>query len=111
MGIGQDDSENINLSFIQNLLDAGANINQEDVYGQTVFFAIVRDWNCDVAKFALLRGADINYQDDYGRTPLHLAAAVNYKEMVAFLIENGGEFYTEALEHFILLTLGGPSVD
>ena len=44
-----------------------------------------------MAKFMLEQGAEINKADCYGRTPLHLAAAVDYGEMVEFLIENGGE--------------------
>ena len=51
---------------------------------------ISRDWHTDVAQFALTRGADVNKSDNYGRTPLHLAAAVNYAEMVFWLITNGG---------------------
>ena len=39
----------------------------------------------------LEQGANINKSDSYGRSPLHLAAAVDYGEMVQFLIENGGE--------------------
>ena len=34
-------------------------------------------------------GADINLPDNYGRTPLHVASAVDYPEMVEFLIEMG----------------------
>ena len=90
LGTGEDDEATINLNFIQSLLDAGANINEEDVYGQIVFFSIVRDWNTDVAEYALQEGAHINHADHYGRTALHVAASINYKEMVAFLIKKGG---------------------
>ena len=45
----------------------------------------------DVAKFLLEQGANINKGDNYGRTALHVAAAVDYPEMVEFLIKNGGE--------------------
>lgn len=34
-------------------------------------------------------GADINKQDKFGRSPLHVAAAVDYDRMVEFLIKNG----------------------
>ena len=32
-------------------------------------------------------GANINQQDRYGRAPLHVAAAVNYTEMIEFLLK------------------------
>ena len=38
-------------------------------------------------------GADINKHDDYGRTPLHIAASVDYPEMVRFLIEKGANVH------------------
>ena len=60
-------------------------------YGQTVLHAIARDWHIDVAKYALEHNAMINKADVYGRTPLHLAAAVDYYEMVEFLAFNGGK--------------------
>lgn len=31
----------------------------------------------------------MNQQDHYGRSPLHVAAAVDYAEMVEFLLQNG----------------------
>lgn len=45
----------------------------------------------DVAQFLLDQKADINVADNYGRTPLHVAAAVDYPEMVTFLVEHGGK--------------------
>ena len=90
MGTGEDDTDVVNLAFVESLLNAGASMNYPDVYGQSIFFAVVRDWHIDVAHFSIERGADVNHKDQYGRTPLHLAAAVNYEEMVAFIIANGG---------------------
>lgn len=47
-------------------------------------------------------GANINQQDQYGRAPLHVAAAVDYTEMIEFLLQHhadidittGGELQT-----------------
>lgn len=44
----------------------------------------------DVAKFLLEHDADVNLADKYGRTPLHVAAAVDYPQMVYLLIDNKG---------------------
>lgn len=81
----------IDLNFIKEMLDYGVSINETDVFGQTVLHAIVRDWNPDVATFAIKYGADVNVQDEYGRTPLHLAAALNYIDVTRTLIANGAD--------------------
>ena len=54
-------------------------------------YQAARVWHVDVAKFLIEHKADINQADNYGRTALHIAAAVDYGEMVTFLIENGGK--------------------
>lgn len=79
------------LMFIPSHTHTGADINFTDKHGQTCLHEISRDWHTDVAQFALTRGADVNKSDNYGRTPLHLASAVNYPEMVYWLISNGGK--------------------
>ena len=36
-------------------------------------------------------GADVNKSDKFGRSPLHVASAVDYAEMVEFLIQHGAD--------------------
>ncbi len=36
-------------------------------------------------------GAEINAQDYFGRSPLHEACALNYVDMVEFLLQNGAK--------------------
>ena len=50
-----------------------------------------RAWHVDVARYLLEKGADINQGDNFGRTPMHVAAAVDYPDMVAFLIRKKGK--------------------
>ena len=89
---GKSNGDELDLDFIESLVNNGADINTADKYGQTVFHEVARTWHIDVAKFLLHLKADINQADKFGRTPLHVAAAVNYAEMVTFLMENGGLF-------------------
>jgi ankyrin repeat protein len=36
--------------------------------------------------------ADVNKADNFGRTPLHVAAADNYPDMINVLIDAGGTY-------------------
>lgn len=82
------DSE-LDLDFIESLLDNGADVNFTDKHGQAIIHEVSRVWHVDVAKFILEKGGNINLRDKYGRTPLHVAASVDYPEMVEFLVQNG----------------------
>ena len=67
-------------------------------------------WHVDIAKFLLENGADINHADFLGRTPLHVAAAVDYPEMCELLIEMGGNqvillFSSFCLHSLLFLTI------
>ncbi|KAK2177712.1 hypothetical protein NP493_583g02067 [Ridgeia piscesae] len=84
-----DDTESINLEYVETVLKNGADIDCTDKYGQSIFHEAARTWHLDVAKFLLEHGANLDQADNYGRTPLHIAAAVDYPEMVKFLIANG----------------------
>lgn len=43
-------------------------------------------------RFFLERGADFQRADAFGVTPLHVAAALDYEEMMHFLLERGGVY-------------------
>ena len=42
------------------------------------------------SQFLVENGGDVNIADNFGRTPLHVAAAVDYPEMIEFLVNNKG---------------------
>ncbi|XP_028398324.1 uncharacterized protein LOC114521948 [Dendronephthya gigantea] len=77
--------------FVESLLLNGADINCMDPTRQTIFHEVSRSWNTDVAKFLVDQGANVNHQDMYGRSPLHVAAAVDYASMVEFILQHGGD--------------------
>ncbi|ELU06894.1 hypothetical protein CAPTEDRAFT_184604 [Capitella teleta] len=91
LGQSKDESECINLEFVESLLNSGARIDCTDKYGQTIFHEVARAWHTDVAQFLLDHKCDVNVSDIFGRTPLHVAAAVDYPEMVTFLVQNGAD--------------------
>ena len=86
----RDEEELIDLNFVESLLQSGADINFSDQHGQTIMHEISRAWHPDVAKFAIQNNANVNKADTFGRTPLHLAAAVDYDDMVEYLVLRGG---------------------
>lgn len=87
-----DEPQVIDFAFLEEMFSRGADINFTDRHGQTIFHEVARIWNVDVAKFFIEHGSDVNSADDYGRTPLHIAAAVDYPEMVDFLVSNNGKW-------------------
>jgi len=87
----QHDKTEIDLAFLQSLINSGVDINCADEYGQTALHAMVRDWHPDVVLFAVKNNADVNAADKRGRSPLHLAAAINTVEIAKILCMHGGK--------------------
>lgn len=80
------EEEVIDLDFVHSLIVNGASVHTTDRHGQSALHEAARDWDLGIAEFLLKYGLDVNIADKYGRTPLHVAAAVDYPEMVQFLI-------------------------
>ena len=77
-----------NIEIGKYLLFHGANINNQDLYGNTFLH------KCDTvekAKWALSSGADINKRNIYGKTPV-FTRALKTPKVAEFLIKNGADF-------------------
>ena len=98
LGRTVDEQATIDLYFLKNLFDNGADVNFPDKHGQTILHEVARGWHPDCMRFVLENGGEINKADRYGRTPLHLASAVDYGEMVKYMIEQGADLGRETYE-------------
>ncbi|XP_072533285.1 uncharacterized protein [Salminus brasiliensis] len=92
LAASNEDTDEVDLQYLNGVLTEGADPNSTDKYGQTALHEISRAWNVDVMRFFLERGADILRADAFGVTPLHVAAALDYEDMIQFLLGRGGEF-------------------
>ena len=81
----------VDLSFVESILESGASPDATDKHGQTVLHEACRAWETDVAAFLIEKGSDVNKADLFGRAPLHIAAAVDYPEMITLLLKHGGK--------------------
>lgn len=90
-----------NINLVKKLIDAGADINQEDEKGITpIFSAIIKHNNREFIEFLVKNGADIelNKQHEEKKDALNLAIGDHIRgfhineEVVDYLLENGFEF-------------------
>ena len=80
-------------AVLQALLDAGADFNARDQFGQSPLHAAAAiNPNPAVTNALLNAGADINVRDDIGLTPLHFAASSGYSEVIQALLDTGADF-------------------
>ena len=90
--LSQTESDDVDFDKIEQLHALGAAVNAVvESTGQSVFHDIASNWDTDVANFMLEKGTDIHSKDNNGRTPLHVAAGSDHKEMVVWLLEHGAE--------------------
>jgi ankyrin repeat protein len=87
--------QNLRLSFIQEFIDNGANLNYRDSEGNTpLHIAAQNPNNYALLKLLVDRGADINVKNNDGLTPLQLAQSLH-----------GG------VAHRVVILLGGKKVE
>jgi ankyrin repeat protein len=84
------------VAAMKTLIDAGANVNEANVYGNTALhFALRRTstgrirGHIQVVALLVTRGADVNSQTRNGRTPLMDASDIGDTEVVTYLLGHG----------------------
>ncbi|XP_041645596.1 transient receptor potential cation channel subfamily A member 1 [Cheilinus undulatus] len=82
------DTDQVDLQFVDEVISDGADPNSSDRYGQTILHEISRAWSVDVMRFFLDRGSDLFRPDQFGVTALHVASALDYQDMVQFLLDH-----------------------
>jgi hypothetical protein len=79
------------------LIRHGADIEVQDMFGNTpLLYAVDKD-RVEIVKMLLKRGASVHACDFRGNTPLHSACAVNNLEMVEILLDRGAD--PEAMDY------------
>jgi ankyrin repeat protein len=76
---------------VEELLEAGDNLNARDMSGQTALIAAARGGHTEVVQILLEAGADVHVEYDYGGTALTQAAINGHAEIVQILLEAGAE--------------------
>jgi ankyrin repeat protein len=77
-------------------LEYGADINIENLYGETAIFKTCKSGNKDLVEYLVEHGADINKEEKwYGETPLFYACKSGNKDLVEYLVEHGEDINKE----------------
>ncbi|KAH8983535.1 ankyrin repeat-containing domain protein [Lactarius akahatsu] len=88
-------SRALNFESMRVLLDCGANVNAEDLLGQTPLHGVLEntlyrfEGDLDVAKLLVEHGADVNTQNKRCATLLHIAASKLNLESVRVFLDLG----------------------
>ncbi len=78
--------------ILNQLLDAGVNLDLQDAAGDTALVLALKNKQYAVAYTLINNGADLNIANSTGETPLSLALATRNEPMAVSLIEAGADF-------------------
>lgn len=73
------------------MIDKGANINAENIFGQTALMLALNEENIKTANLLINCSADINHKDIFNMTPLMKAAQRNSFESAKLLVDRGAD--------------------
>jgi len=79
------------IAVIMLLLEHGANVNAQDLYGYTPLHEAAKEGHTEVVQLLLKYGSNANVQKKDGWTALHLAAPRGYLQVVKVLLERGAD--------------------
>jgi len=83
--------ENGDAAAVKQFIDAGADVDVRDKWGNTPIHYACELGHTDVVRLLLKRGADVNECDEISWTPLHVACEHGYANLVRLLLERGAE--------------------
>ena len=81
------------ITELQRLIDAGADVNAMDYYGDTVLRLASKNGNVDCVKALIAAGANLNMQDMSGKTILMIAAENQDFALMSLIIDAGADLY------------------
>ncbi|ESO01238.1 hypothetical protein HELRODRAFT_133683, partial [Helobdella robusta] len=82
-------SSNGDLTLATQLISLGANINQQNISGDTPLHVAIRKKHTRLVNLLLECGADVNIRDRSGLTPLHFACVYGTYKIVEKLLNAG----------------------
>lgn len=80
------------VSICSNLISAGANVNAQDIAGETpLYYSFGDTQNLDVLKMLLRHGADVTLTNINGEQPLYWAVVSENTNAVVMLLQSGAD--------------------
>ena len=79
------------LEAFKALIEAGADVNMQNRYGETLLHITIRRDRREMVKILVDNGADINRRDAPGWTPLMECVMDDMPELCGYLIEKGAD--------------------
>ncbi|XP_044728092.1 serine/threonine-protein phosphatase 6 regulatory ankyrin repeat subunit B-like isoform X2 [Chrysoperla carnea] len=87
---------NVDIEIIKMLLVRGANINAQNILGQTPLYNMIEnDDQVEIFELLLKHEADVNVKDDCGQTPLFGAIQNNRLEIIELLLKHKADINAE----------------
>ncbi|MDR1290234.1 MAG: ankyrin repeat domain-containing protein [Planctomycetaceae bacterium] len=81
-------AENGDFEVVKNLVEQGADVNENNKSDRTPLFGAAKSGNLEVVKYLLEQGANVNAIDKNGEFPLFYAAQSGNLEVVEYLVKN-----------------------
>lgn len=83
-------------SIIKSLVNLGMDINQQNLFNETLLSRACGKGDLDMVKHLIFLGANINQVDSFGYTPLLIAHHEKRENIVKYLIDNGADVSRES---------------